>query len=155
MERTKANILRHEAVPFLVVFNSPDDPQYLINIEINKYTGEDSQKFYITQNSDGSYIIKTKITNNNSAVEIADAGKGSGDNVQQWSLNNYPNQDWIFEPATMSLKLRGKNVNNSEKSNEKEVIKTEMKVKDNIVGSFLRISFDLSHINFISDTVNN
>ena len=62
------------------------------NVEINKYTGGD--------------IIKTKITNNNSAVEIADAGKGSGDNVQQWSLNNYPNQDWIFEPATMSLKLR-------------------------------------------------
>ena len=98
------------------------------NIEINGYTGGDSQKFYITQNSDGSYIIRTKITNNESAVEIADAGKGSGDNVQQWSLNNYPNQDWIFEPATMSLKLRGKN---PEKINEKEVIKTDMfKSKD-------------------------
>ena len=101
------------------------------NVEINKYTGGDSQKFYITQNSDGSYIIKTKITNNKSAVEIADAGKGSGDNVQQWSLNNYPNQDWIFEPATMSLKLRGNNVKNSEKINEKEVVKTEIyKSKD-------------------------
>ena len=101
------------------------------NVEINKYTGGDSQKFYITQNSDGSYIIKTKITNNNSAVEIADAGKGSGDNVQQWSLNDYPNQDWIFEPATMSVKLRGKNVNNTEKIDGKEVIKTEIfKSKD-------------------------
>ena len=101
------------------------------NVEINKYTGGDSQKFYITQNSDGSYIIKTKITNNNSAVEIADAGKGSGDNVQQWSLNDYPNQDWIFEPATMSAKLRGKNVNNSEKIDGKEVIKTDIfKSKD-------------------------
>ena len=101
------------------------------NVEINKYTGGDSQKFYITQNSDGSYIIKTKITSNRSAVEIADAGKGSGDNVQQWSLNNYPNQDWIFEPATISSKLRGNNINNSEKINEKEVIKTEIfKSKD-------------------------
>ena len=98
---------------------------------INIYTGGDSQKFYITQNSDSSYIIKTKITNNNSAVEIADAGKGSGDNVQQWSLNDYPNQDWIFEPATMSAKLRGKNVNNSEKIDGKEVIKTDIfKSKD-------------------------
>ena len=94
------------------------------NIEINRYTGGDSQKFYITQNSDGSYIIKTKITNNGSAVEIADSGKGNGVNIQQWSLNNYPNQDWIFEPTTMSLKLKGKN--NSSEKNKKEVIKTEI-----------------------------
>ena len=105
------------------------------NIEIYKYTGEDSQKFYITENSDGSYIIKTKITNNGSAVEIANAGKGSGDNVQQWSLNDYPNQDWIFEPATLSVKLKGKNVNNSEKikEKEKEVIKTCVYKNENLV----------------------
>ena len=52
------------------------------NIEINKYTGADSQKFYITQNSDDSYNIKTIITNNGLAVEITHAGKGSSDNVQ-------------------------------------------------------------------------
>ena len=96
------------------------------NIEINNYTGRDSQKFYITKNSDDSYIIKTKITNNSSAVEIADAGKGSGDNVQQWGLNDFRNQDWIFELATMNEKLKGKNDNNSEKINEKEVIRTEI-----------------------------
>ena len=98
------------------------------NIEIYQSNGGDSQKFYIEAQSDGSYIIKTKITNNGSAVEVADAGKGSGDNIQQWSLNNYPNQNWIFEPATVSVRLRGKNPNSGEKM---EVVKTEIyKEKD-------------------------
>ena len=52
------------------------------NVEIYKATQGDSQKFLITQNSDGSYTIKTKITNNQSAVEVAAYGTGSGDNVQ-------------------------------------------------------------------------
>jgi len=84
----------------------------------------------ITENSDGSYIIKTKLTNNQSAVEIANAGKGSGDNVQQWSLNDYPNQNWIFEEVTMSLKLRSKNKNSK---NEKEVVKIEAYKSDGLV----------------------
>ena len=100
------------------------------NIEIYQSTGGDSQKFLITENSDGSYIIKTKLTNNQSAVEIANAGKGSGDNVQQWSLNDYPNQNWIFEEVTMSLKLRSKNKNSK---NEKEGVKIEAYKSDGLV----------------------
>ena len=101
------------------------------NIEIYQYSGGDSQKFLITENSDGSYIIKTKVTNNASAVEIANAGKGSGDNVQQWTLNDYPNQNWIFEQVSLSMKLRGKNSKSSEK--EKEVVKTEIYKNDGLV----------------------
>ena len=67
------------------------------NIEIYPFKGAINQQFYITRNSDGSYIIKTRITGNKSAVEIKDAGLGSGDNVQQWSLNGNPCQNWIFE----------------------------------------------------------
>ena len=85
----------------------------------------------ITENSDGSYIIKTKLTNNQSAVEIANAGKGSGDNVQQWTLNDYPNQNWIFEQVSLSMKLRSKNTKSSEK--EKEVVKTEAYKSDGLV----------------------
>ena len=101
------------------------------NIEIYQYSGGDSQKFLITENSDGSYIIKTKVTNNASAVEIANAGKGSGDNVQQWTLNDYPNQNWIFEQVSLSMKLRSKNTKSSEK--EKEVVKTEIYKNDGLV----------------------
>jgi pectin lyase len=80
------------------------------NVEIYKSSGGDSQKFMITENSDGSYIIKTKISNNKSAVEVSAYGKGSGDNIQQWSLTGHESQSWIFEPvADPHLKLRSKN----------------------------------------------
>ena len=70
------------------------------NIEIYQYKELTNQQFYITKNSDGSYIIKTKITGNKSVVEIKDAGLGSGDNVQQWEINGHPCQNWIFEKVT-------------------------------------------------------
>ena len=98
------------------------------NIEINKFTGEDSQKFLLTKNSDGSYIIKTKVSNNQSAVEVANGGKGSGENIQQWNLNNYPNQNWIFESA--SVKLRAKN---DLPKKEEDIVKTEIYKDDGLV----------------------
>ena len=97
-------------------------------VDYDKSTGGDSQKFMLTKNSDGSYIIKTKVSNNQSAVEVANAGKGSGENIQQWSLNNYPNQNWIFESA--SVKLRAKN--NLPKK-DKEIVKTEVYKNDGLV----------------------
>ncbi len=99
------------------------------NIEIYKYTGGDNQKFYIEKNSNGSYIIKTKITNIGSAIEVADAGKENGYNVQQWSLNNYPNQEWEFEEV--SLKLKGKKKISAKA--EKEIVKTELYKNDDCV----------------------
>ena len=70
------------------------------NIEIYQYNGAANQQFYITKNSDGSYTIKTRITGNNSAVEVKDGGLQSGDNVQQWVLNGFSCQNWFFEPVT-------------------------------------------------------
>ncbi|MBO5461189.1 MAG: RICIN domain-containing protein, partial [Ruminococcus sp.] len=67
------------------------------NVDIYQYNGGDNQQFMITRNADGSYKIRTKISGNKSAVEIANAGVGSGDNVQQWEINGANCQDWIFE----------------------------------------------------------
>ena len=70
------------------------------NVEINQYeAGSLSQQFKLSQNGDGSYIIKTRISDSKSAVEISYAGVQSGDNVQQWQLNANPCQNWIFEPV--------------------------------------------------------
>ena len=55
-------------------------------LEINEYKGEASQQFYISDNFNGSYIIKTRLSWNNSAVEIKDAGIESGNIIQQWAL---------------------------------------------------------------------
>ena len=97
------------------------------NVEINKSNKNDSQKFMITENNDGSYIIKTKITNNQSAVEVAEYGKSSGDNVQQWTLTGHESQSWIFESvANPRLRLCSKKI-----ETQKKVIKTQIyKEKD-------------------------
>lgn len=70
------------------------------NIDIYQYNGGDNQQFMFTQNADGSYKILTKISDNQSSIEIADAGTGSGDNVQQWEINGASCQNWILEPVT-------------------------------------------------------
>lgn len=53
-----------------------------------------------TANPDGSYKLRTKITGGKSAIEIADAGTGSGDNVQQWEINGADCQNWVLEPVS-------------------------------------------------------
>ena len=97
------------------------------NVEIYKSNNGDSQKFLITENSDGSYIIKTKISNNESAVEVAANGIGAGDNVQQWTLTGHESQSWIFEPvANPHSKLYGKKIeDNIKKENKNEFIYKE------------------------------
>ena len=68
------------------------------SMEINEYNGEISQQFNISDNYDGSYIIKTRISGDNSAVEVKDAGIQSGNIIQQWALNAHNCQNWVFEP---------------------------------------------------------
>jgi len=87
------------------------------NIEIYQYSGSTNQQFLMSQNGDGSYIIKTRVSGNNSAVEIKDAGVQSGNNVQQWSLNGHACQNWFFEsvdnpgsPMNVSQKYEFENV---------------------------------------------
>lgn len=58
------------------------------SMEINKFKeGEETQQFYMSDNLDGFYIIKTKISGNNSAVEIKYGDLNSGAIIQQWALN--------------------------------------------------------------------
>ena len=66
-------------------------------MEIYRFTGGTNQQFYISDNYDGSFIIKTRVSGNNSAVEVKDAGLQSGAIVQQWAPNRHNCQNWIFE----------------------------------------------------------
>ena len=70
------------------------------NIDLYQYNGGTNQQFMLTENSDGSYKLRTRITGEASAVEIADASTASGANVQQWEINGADCQDWILEPVT-------------------------------------------------------
>ncbi len=70
------------------------------NIDIYKSNSGTNQQFMFTKNSDGSYKILTRISGEKSAVEVADADKSSGANVQQWELNDASCQNWILEPVS-------------------------------------------------------
>lgn len=90
------------------------------NIDIYQWNQGDNQKFMLTQNSDGSYKIRTKISGESSAVEVADASKTGGANVQQWEVNGVNCQDWILEEVSnpgcsmnTSVLYEFKNVNSS------------------------------------------
>ncbi|MGN0605597.1 MAG: RICIN domain-containing protein [Oscillospiraceae bacterium] len=70
------------------------------NIDIYQYNGGNNQQFMLTMNSDNSYKILTKISDNNSAIEVSGADKSSGANIQQWEVNGASCQDWILEPVS-------------------------------------------------------
>lgn len=70
------------------------------NIEIYSYRGTDNQKFSFSKNSDGSYKIRTKVSDGKSAVEVINADKNAGANVQEWEINGANCQDWVLEEIT-------------------------------------------------------
>lgn len=70
------------------------------NIDIYSLNSNTNQQFMFTKNSDGSYKILTRISGGKSAVEVADADKNSGANVQQWTVNGADCQNWILESVS-------------------------------------------------------
>ncbi len=69
------------------------------NIGLYNFNGNANQQFKFTKNGDGSYKIRTKISNDKSAVEVINASRDSGANVQQWEINGANCQDWFIEKA--------------------------------------------------------
>ncbi len=70
------------------------------NADIYTYNGGTNQQFMLTENSNGSYKICTRVTDCASAIEVADASAESGANIQQWEINGETCQDWILEAVT-------------------------------------------------------
>ncbi len=64
------------------------------NVEISGFADNDSQKFKLKKNSDGSYVILTKCSGETKCLEVADASAEAGANVQQWSVNGNACQSW-------------------------------------------------------------
>ncbi len=71
------------------------------NIDLYQNNGGTNQQFRILTNGDGTYLICTRISGDQAAVEAADAG--SFGNIQQWALNGEPRQSWKLEPAAVPL----------------------------------------------------
>lgn len=67
------------------------------NIEILTNNKTSSHLFKFVKNPDGSYYILTRTSKDAAAVEIANADKTSGANVQHWSVNGNACQKWMAE----------------------------------------------------------
>lgn len=72
------------------------------NIGLYNFNGKDNQQFRFTKNADGSYKIRTKVSGNKSAVEVINALKDAGANIQQWEVNGVNCQDWIVDKAVIA-----------------------------------------------------
>lgn len=70
------------------------------NVQIWTSNEEDSQKFKLKRNADGSYMILTKCSNETKCVEVINAETGAGSNVQQWVLTGSTCQNWYFEKVS-------------------------------------------------------
>ena len=64
------------------------------NIEIHTNNKSSSHLFKFVKNPDGTYTILTRTSKDRAAVEVANAEKSSGANVQQWTVNGNACQKW-------------------------------------------------------------
>ncbi len=73
------------------------------NIDLYQYNGGDNQKFKFVQNSDGSYKIYTKVSNDASVLDVENGSFDYGANVQEWTMNGFNCQDWNLIAATLPI----------------------------------------------------
>lgn len=73
------------------------------NISIYSENLSTAQCFKFAQNADGSYTIFTKASDDKSTVEVKNASKENGANVQEWELNGNDCQKWNLIPAELPI----------------------------------------------------
>lgn len=72
------------------------------NAEILTNNKTSSHLFKFVKNPDGSYYILSRASKDAATLEIADGSKGSGANVQQWTVNGQSCQKWIIETSEVT-----------------------------------------------------
>ena len=76
------------------------------NITLQAFSTSDSSLlFKFTKNPDGTYFILTRPSKEKCLVEVASAGTGSGNNVQQWEHTNHACQKWKLNKYTLDVNL--------------------------------------------------
>lgn len=67
------------------------------NMEVYSFSGNNAQQFMITPDRNDGYVIRTKVSNGASCIEIAGASHIDGANVQEWEAVGELSQIWTFE----------------------------------------------------------
>jgi arabinoxylan arabinofuranohydrolase len=71
------------------------------NVQIYGNYGGEAQQFLLRKTGDGkSCVITTRCSGETRVLDVSQAAKTDGANVQQWRYNGGANQKWIFEPVS-------------------------------------------------------
>ena len=90
-------IIRSQNGKVLTVENSSDSDG--ANISLENPTGDNSQKFNLYVNSDGSYTLLSVASDNKSCADVYGISLENGANICQWNYWGGDGQKFIFEPA--------------------------------------------------------
>ncbi|MCM1507503.1 MAG: RICIN domain-containing protein [Ruminococcus flavefaciens] len=77
------------------------------DIKLEKYSGDDSQKFTVFANEDGSYALLSKVSDNNSCADVFEISLADGANICQWNYWGGDGQKFILEPAVSDEIITG------------------------------------------------
>ena len=76
------------------------------NITLGSFNTNDSTLFFkFSKNPDGTYSILSRYSKDKCLIEIAGAGTGAGNNVQQWEATNNKCQKWKANKYTYDVNL--------------------------------------------------
>ncbi len=64
------------------------------------YSGDAQKYVLMTTNTNNTYFITTKVSNQMKALDVYQNKTANGTNVCQWMYNGNANQQWIFEPTS-------------------------------------------------------
>lgn len=74
------------------------------NISLEKFIGDESQKFTLYCNSDGSYAILSAASGGKSCVDVYGISLDDGANICQWNYWGGNGQKFILEPVAVPSK---------------------------------------------------
>ncbi len=81
------------------------------NIYTSQYIGNDSQKFKLICNKDGSYSILSMASGGKSCVDVFEISTEDGANICQWEFWGGDGQKFVIEPSSEKIPIIG-DVNN-------------------------------------------
>ncbi len=74
------------------------------DIKLTEFTGENSQKFIIQCNQDGTYSLLTVSSNGEKCADVYEISKADGANICQWDFWGGDGQKFIIEPSVKEKK---------------------------------------------------
>ena len=77
------------------------------NVAFLDYSGDDSQKFSLIANKDGSYSILTLSSGGKRCVDVYNISTDDGANLCQWEYWGGTGQKFVIEPASKDTEIRG------------------------------------------------